>query len=179
MRPVFACLILIILATISTGFGQEPTQEKPKENPPPSADTAKPPATDEAKATDAAKAPANSVKPTGGDRKNPVTPTPEGLASAKKMYGYDCAMCHGSTGDGKGDMVESMKLTMKDWREPTTLRTISDGEMFDIIAKGKGKMTGEGDRLPANQVWGMVNYVRSLAKKGNGAATPADAAPKQ
>ena len=178
MRPAFACLILIILATISTGFGQEPTQEKPKENPPPATDSAKPPATDDAKAADAAKTAADSAKPAGADRKNPVTPTPENLASARKMFGYDCAMCHGTAGDGKGDMVESMKLTMKDWREPTALKTISDGEMFEIIAKGKGKMTGEGDRLPANQVWGMVNYVRSLAKKGN-ASAPADAAPKQ
>jgi hypothetical protein len=75
-------------------------------------------------------------------------------------------------------MVESMKLTMKDWRDPAALNGIRDGEMFDIITKGKGKMTGEGDRLPPDKVWGMVNYVRSLAKKG-GAAPSADAAPKQ
>jgi mono/diheme cytochrome c family protein len=179
MRPAFACLILLILATISTGFGQEPTQEKPKENPPPAADAAKPPATDEAKAADAAKPATESAKPASADRKNPVTPTPENLAAAKKMYGYDCAMCHGTSGDGKGDMVESMKLSMKDWRDVAALTGISDAAMFEIIMKGKGKMTGEGDRLPANQVWGMVNYVRSLAKKGGGAAAPAEAAPKQ
>lgn len=176
MRPVLACLSLIILVAVSTGFNrQEPNQEKPKENPPP-ADAAKPSTPEATKPADAAK-PAEEVKPAGGDRKNPVASTPEVLASAKKMFGYDCAMCHGAAGDGKGDMVESMKLTMKDWREPTTLRAISDGEMFEIIAKGKGKMTGEGDRLPADKVWGMVNYVRSLAKKGS--AATADSAPKQ
>ena len=166
MRPALACLSLVFLAIVSLGFGkQEPTQEKPKENPPPAADAAKPAAGDAAK-------PASAV------RKNPVAATPEVLASAKKMFGYDCAMCHGASGDGKGDMVESMKLTMKDWRDPTTLSGISDGEMFEIIAKGKGKMTGEGDRLPPDKVWGMVNYVRSLAKKGNASPT-VDAAPKQ
>src|SRR5436190_253651 len=45
-------------------------------------------------------------------------------------------------------------------------------------ATGKAKMTGEGDRLPPEKVWSMVNYVRALAKKG-GAAPAADAAPKQ
>lgn len=176
MRAVYACLSLIVLATVSLGFGlQEPTQEKPKENPPP-ADTAKPSPTDAAKPVDAAK-PADDAKPAGGDRKNPVASTPEVLNSAKKMFGYDCAMCHGAAGDGKGDMVESMKLTMKDWREATALRAISDGEMFEIITKGKGKMTGEGDRLPPDKVWGMVNYVRSLAKKGS--APAADSTPKQ
>jgi len=37
-------------------------------------------------------------------------PTPDGLAQAKKLYGYHCAMCHGNNGDGKGDLAEQMKL---------------------------------------------------------------------
>ena len=157
MRPVLACLSLLILVTISLGFGkQQATQEKPKE-------TAAPP-------TDAS-------KPSGAEKKNPVTPTVEGLASSKKMFGFDCAMCHGATGDGKGDMVESMKLTMHNWHDPASLSGMSDGEIYDIITKGKGKMTGEGDRLPANEIWKMVNYVRSLAKKGE-ASAPAET-PKQ
>jgi len=158
MRTALACSSVIVLAAISFGFEkQEATQEKPKENPPPAADAA---------------------KPATADRKNPVTPTPEGLSAAKKMFGYDCAMCHGAAGDGKGDMVESMKLTMKDWRDPQSLSAMTDGELYEIITKGKGKMTGEGDRLPPEKVWSMVNYVRALAKKG-GAAPPPEAAPKQ
>ena len=35
---------------------------------------------------------------------NPVHPTPESQARAKTIYGYDCAMCHGVNGDGKGDL---------------------------------------------------------------------------
>jgi mono/diheme cytochrome c family protein len=157
MRTALACFSVSVLATISFGIGkQEPTQEKPKENPP---------------AADAA-------KPAGAERKNPVVPTTESLAASKKMFGYDCAMCHGAAGDGKGDMVESMKLTMKDWREPQSLSAMTDNELYEIITKGKGKMTGEGDRLPPEKVWGMVNYVRALAKKGGAAPAP-DAAPKQ
>ena len=45
-------------------------------------------------------------------RKNPVKPTPENLAEAKKFFGYDCAMCHGAAGDGKGDLAASMGLKM-------------------------------------------------------------------
>jgi cytochrome c5 len=29
------------------------------------------------------------------EKKNPVKPTPEGLAEAKRLYEYHCAMCHG------------------------------------------------------------------------------------
>src|SRR2546423_5916256 len=70
------------------------------------------------------------ITPEDVARVNPVKSSPEGLAEARKMFGYDCAMCHGPKGDGKGDVVESMKLTMHDWHEPATLATISDGEIF-------------------------------------------------
>jgi mono/diheme cytochrome c family protein len=99
-------------------------------------------------------------------RTNPVKPTPEGLAAARRVFGYDCAMCHGAQGDGKGEVVESMKLTMRDLRDPATLAGKTDGELFFIITKGKGKMIGEGDRQPEQMRWNLVNFVRSLAAKG-------------
>jgi mono/diheme cytochrome c family protein len=99
------------------------------------------------------------------ERKNPVKPTPENLANAKKFFGFDCAMCHGASGDGKGDLAASMSLKMNDWHDPAVLAKMSDGEIFDVIVKGKGKMTGEGDRLSNEKAWEMVNYVRALAKK--------------
>ena len=102
------------------------------------------------------------------DKKNPVKPSSEGLAAARKIYGYDCAMCHGPKGDGKGDIVDSMKLTMHDWRDPASLEGKTDGELFYIITKGKGKMMGEGDRVSDTVRWNMVNLVRSYSKKDAG-----------
>jgi len=99
------------------------------------------------------------------DKKNPVKPTPEGLAAARKVYGYDCAMCHGSKGDGKGEVVESMKLTMHDWADPASLAGKTDGELFFLITKGKAKMMGEGNRVPEAMRWNLVNLVRSYSKK--------------
>jgi len=102
------------------------------------------------------------------DKKNPVKSSPEGLAAARKVYGYDCAMCHGTKGDGKGDIVDSMKLTMHDWADPASFAGKTDGEIFYIITKGKGKMMGEGDRVPETMRWNLVNLVRSYSKKDAG-----------
>ena len=99
-------------------------------------------------------------------RVNPVKPSAEGLAEARKVFGYDCEMCHGAKGDGKGELVESMKLTMHDWHDPATLANLTDGEIFYIITKGKGKMMEEGERVPEKLRWNLVNLVRSLAAKG-------------
>jgi mono/diheme cytochrome c family protein len=96
---------------------------------------------------------------------NPVKPTPEGAAHAKKMYGYDCAMCHGANGNGKGDLVADMKLTLKDFTDPAALKDIPDGQLFYIIKNGKGQMPPEGDRGKDEDIWNMVVLVRSFAKK--------------
>lgn len=95
---------------------------------------------------------------------NPVKATPEGVAHAKKVYGYDCAICHGAAGDGKGDIASSMKAPMKDFSDPS-VQSKSDGELFFIIQKGKGEMPPEGDRGKQDEIWNMVSYVRTFAKK--------------
>jgi len=100
-------------------------------------------------------------------KKNPVAPTPEGVAEARKLYGYHCAMCHGKEGDGKGDLAVEMKLELHDWRDASSIEKMTDGEMFWIISNGKGKMLGgEGDRTPEKMRWNLVNLVRSFGKKG-------------
>jgi cytochrome c5 len=119
-----------------------------------------------------AQAPADDYKitPEQAARKNPVKSSPEGLAEARKVFKYDCAMCHGEHGDGKGEVVESMKLTMHDWRDPAALEGKTDGEIFYIITKGKGKMMADGDRQPEKLRWNLVNLVRSIAVKSSAQA---------
>jgi mono/diheme cytochrome c family protein len=102
---------------------------------------------------------------------NPVKPSQESQAKAKKTYGYDCAMCHGATGDGKTDLAKDMKLTLNDWTDPKSLGTLTDGQLFQTIRNGKDKMPAEdASRAKDDDVWNLVIYVRNLAKKGAAAA---------
>ena len=71
---------------------------------------------------------------------NPVTATPESIAQGKKWYGYDCAMCHGKDGYGKGDVGADMKFEVSDFTDPTTLKERTDGELFYMIKFGKADM---------------------------------------
>jgi mono/diheme cytochrome c family protein len=104
-------------------------------------------------------------------RENPVKPTPKGLEEAKRRYGIDqCAICHGANGDGKGEIAADLKTKMRDWRDPASLEKMTDGELFYIISKGKGEMTGEEERVKPDQRWQLVNYVRAFAKKDPAAA---------
>jgi mono/diheme cytochrome c family protein len=120
----------------------------------------------------AASAPAPA---SGANLVNPVKPTTESQAHARKVYGYDCALCHGANGNGKGDLVGDLKLSLKDYTDPAALKGMTDGELFTIIKDGKGQMPAEGDRGKPEDMWNLVILVRSFAKKGDGTATAATA----
>jgi len=96
---------------------------------------------------------------------NPVKPTPESLARAKKWWNLDCAMCHGKEGNGKGETAQDMKLTIVDFTNPATLKDRTDGELYYIVKNGHQDMPPEGPRIKTEEGWDLVNYVRSFAKK--------------
>jgi mono/diheme cytochrome c family protein len=103
---------------------------------------------------------------------NPVKPTAESQARAKKIYGWDCAMCHNENGDGKGDVATEQKLNIRDYRDPNSLKGLSDGQMFYVIQHGMGQMPAEGDRAKPDEIWNLVIYLRKMANTPAGAAQP-------
>jgi mono/diheme cytochrome c family protein len=113
-----------------------------------------------APATTAPQTPAKAIPPK-------VKPSAESLARAKKMYGYDCAMCHGADGAGKGELASQMKLTLSDMSDPATLKDKTDAELYGTIRDGKDKMPAEGDRMNSQDGWSLVAYVRSFSDGKN------------
>ena len=97
---------------------------------------------------------------------NPVVATPESIAAGKQIYGRYCAVCHGITaegGSGSDISPPAPDLTDKEWKRGST-----DGEIFSVIKNGvppELNMEPWGDRIKDNDIWNVVNYLRSLAKK--------------
>jgi cytochrome c5 len=109
--------------------------------------------------------PAPAPQPAASGIKNTSKPTPESQAKAKKLYEVDCAMCHGDNGNGQTDLAKSMELTLADWTDPKTLANKQDGELFDAIRAGKGKMPPEAEgRADNNMVWNLILYIRGMSK---------------
>src|SRR5258708_32418625 len=114
--------LLVLGAVLLAGFGVSHARQNTQENP------------DKSKAAAAdSKIPAETAA-----RVNPVKPTPEGLAEARKVYGYDYNMCHGAKGDGKGNVMESIQHPMHDCGDPVTLAGETHCALFWIIPTGKG-----------------------------------------
>jgi len=151
---LFACVYVMLLAfTPAVG-----AQDKPKD----AKDTAE-----------------FKVPPEDAKKSNPLKSDASTIAEGKKLFGSQCALCHGKDGDGKGDLAEDMKLKMRDYHDPAALKDKSDGELFYILSKGKGDMPGEGDRLSETQRWQLITYIRSIGGKGAAGAAQAKDDKKQ
>jgi mono/diheme cytochrome c family protein len=97
------------------------------------------------------------------DRKNPVELNLASIAEGKRLYGAtDCAMCHGKEGDGKGVLAKDVNMNLHDWRRAASLEKFTDGELSYLVVKGKGRMPAYENRETPEQIWEIVNYIRSM-----------------
>jgi mono/diheme cytochrome c family protein len=79
----------------------------------------------------------------------------------KAIFLDKCSICHGE--DGVGKTAKGKKLKVKDIH--TTVKTESEPDMVKIATDGKGKdMDGFGKDYKPEQIKGLVEYYRSLAK---------------
>lgn len=98
--------------------------------------------------------------------KNPIAATPESLAAGRQMYQRNCASCHGTSGNGGpgNDLIPAApSLVDSQWDHGST-----DGEIFDNIKNGIApdfNMVPFKDRLHDEDIWNIVNYIRSMPKK--------------
>ena len=98
--------------------------------------------------------------------RNPVAATADSLAAGKQIYLRRCASCHAASGEGGpgNDLIPAApSLVDNQWDHGST-----DGEMFDTIKNGVGpdfNMVPFKETLKDDEIWNVVNYVRSIAKK--------------
>ncbi len=94
---------------------------------------------------------------------NPVAVTPESLRYGQMMYETTCIVCHGAQGLGKGYIAS--KLTVKPSNlASAAVRGWTDGQIYHVIANGKGTMWSYKSQLTPMERWSVVNYVRALQR---------------
>ncbi len=95
---------------------------------------------------------------------NPVEPTRESLVAGRQRYVFLCRQCHGNRGAGDGDMSHAGGIP-SDFTDDVWTHGASDGEIFTVIKEGvTADMQGYGNQLRDEDIWNLVNYIKSLSR---------------
>ncbi len=104
----------------------------------------------------------------------PFPITVEVMKRGRERYNIFCAPCHDRVGQGMGMIVR------RGFRQPPSfhmdrLRAAPAGHFYDVITNGLGAMTDYSDKIPVEDRWAIVAYIRALQLSQK--ATPADVPP--
>jgi mono/diheme cytochrome c family protein len=107
------------------------------------------------------------ASPAAATMKNPVATSATSVTAGAAAYKKYCAFCHGATGKGNGPLAPKDALP-PDLTDATWTHGSTDGEIFAVIANGGGptsKMIAFKGKMPDQDIWHIVNFVRSLGPK--------------
>jgi len=106
--------------------------------------------------------------PKAAATKNPVASTPASIAAGEASFKRYCRFCHGEDARGNGPQAPKdthpPDLTDAKWDHGS-----SDGDIFAVIKDGIGPkfdMKGYSSRMTPQEMWNVVNYLRSIGPAG-------------
>jgi mono/diheme cytochrome c family protein len=100
---------------------------------------------------------------------NPIAATPASIAAGQTAYHIRCASCHGETGKGDGKAgsrgmdPKPANLTDAVWKHGS-----SDAEIYAVVSDGvpnTGMVAFSKKGMTPDDIWNVVNYVKSLRKR--------------
>jgi mono/diheme cytochrome c family protein len=98
-------------------------------------------------------------------RRNPIPTDAASLEQGRQLFKQNCIVCHGAEGRGDGPAATSLKphpadLAMMAGHHP-------DGDLAWKIANGRGAMPAWNKTLSEDQIWMLVNYIKTLSAPPN------------
>lgn len=110
--------------------------------------------------------------------KIPIPVTQALLARGQQRFDIYCAVCHGYTGDGKGEVGKSWAYPLPTYHDPKyrdpAQNTGRDGYLFHVSREGvydvngNQKMPGYAHALSEEDSWAIVAYIRALQTARDG-----------
>jgi mono/diheme cytochrome c family protein len=91
----------------------------------------------------------------------PFPVTQDVLHRGQERFNIYCSPCHGPLGDGEG-MIVQRGLKHPPSFHIDRLRDAPPGYFFTVITNGFGVMFDYSDRIPANDRWAIISYIRAL-----------------
>jgi mono/diheme cytochrome c family protein len=95
--------------------------------------------------------------------KNPVATGDASTKAGQALYTKNCASCHGKAGLGDGVKARSLKQFPGDFSKADYQKQ-SDGDQFYKTKFGRDEMPKYDGKLSDDDIWNIVNYMRTLKK---------------
>ena len=89
------------------------------------------------------------------------------IARGQQRFTIYCSPCHGALGDGQG-ITKPYGMTATPSYHDDRLRNMAEGELITTITNGKNTMMPYGDKLPPEDRWAVIAYLRALQRAQNG-----------
>jgi mono/diheme cytochrome c family protein len=95
--------------------------------------------------------------------KNPIAKSDGSTKAGLALYTKNCASCHGKAGLGDGVKARSLKDFPGDFSK-ADFQNQTDGDHFYKTKTGRGEMPKYEGKLSDDDIWNVVNYMRTLKK---------------
>lgn len=93
---------------------------------------------------------------------NPLKGDAASVATGKSLYATHCKSCHGAKGKGDGPKAAQLDTECGDFTK-ATFQAQTDGALFYKTKVGRKDMPSFKTKIPdANDMWAVVNYLRTL-----------------
>lgn len=100
----------------------------------------------------------------------PQPVTKELVAKGQERYNIYCIPCHGPTGEGNGTATQFGMPKPPNFLGDQ-VKGLANGDIFNVITNGKGKMFSYGYRVKPDERWAVISYIRAMELK-NGKVDP-------
>ena len=94
---------------------------------------------------------------------NPVKADAESIKVGRMQYTKNCASCHGKTGLGDGVKARGLDTHPGDF-SGAAFQGQTGGEHFYKTKFGRGEMPKYENKIPDEDIWHMVNFMRTFKK---------------
>jgi mono/diheme cytochrome c family protein len=95
--------------------------------------------------------------------RNPIPRSVESIARGRQLFAKDCAVCHGAQGRGDGVAAAALPQRPEDLSRIAPPPIFPDGVVAYRIINGVKMMPAFKSTLTENEIWDLLNFIRSLA----------------
>ena len=93
---------------------------------------------------------------------NPLKGNAASVETGKALYNQHCKSCHGTKGKGDGPKASQLDTECGDFTK-ASFQSQTDGALFYKTYAGRKDMPSYKTKIPdANDIWAVVNYMRTL-----------------